>query len=293
VRDVTLTQDLVFVLVNGLLFGSLIALTAVGLSLIYGVLGVPNFAQGEFATFAGLGTVVLAGYVGLVPAMVLAIVATFVLGIASERLVFSKFYGRDRYLLLSFFVSFGLVVTFEELLVQLIGGDVYQVGMPQFGSFAVAGVSVSYLQVLAALVAVVMLAALYLFTRYTYYGLAMRAIENDPKGAEAVGIEQDRIYMLTFGLGAALTGITGVLYGSLFTLFPSLGLELTGFAFTIIVVGGVGSFSGAIVASLAVGLVESATATFVGSRYRLFAIFLILFLVLIVRPGGLGGEIDG
>jgi len=280
-----------FVLVNGLIFGSLIALTAVGLTLIFGVLDVPNFAQGEFATFGGLATVFLYDRgLGLLPSAVIAIALTFVAGVLVERLVFSKFYGREEFLLLTFFASFGIVIFFEELLLAVLGADIHQVQAPSGGRIELLGVSVRYLEIGAAAIAVAMLVVLYLFTRYTYYGLAMRAIADDADGAAVVGIDRQRIYTLTFGLGAALTGVTGILYGSIFTLFPTLGIELTGFAFAIVVVGGVGSFQGTIVASLLIGIIDSFTATVFGSRYRLLVVFSFLFVVLILRPGGLLGD---
>jgi branched-chain amino acid transport system permease protein len=282
-----------FVVLNGLVFGSLIALTAVGLSLVFGVLDIPNFAQGEFATFGGLATVFLYNRgLGLLPSAAVAVVLTALAGVLVERLVFARFYGREEFLLFAFFASFGLVVFFEELLLAGLGADVYQVQIPIEGSVELLDVTVRYLEVAAAGIAVAMLLGLYLFTRYTYYGLAMRAIADDADGAAVVGIDRARIYALTFGLGAALTGVTGILYGSIFTLFPTLGIELTGFAFAIVVVGGVGSFQGTVFASLLIGVIDSFAATVFGSRYRLLAVFLVLFAVLIFRPEGLFGDTD-
>jgi len=282
-----------FVVLNGVVFGSLIALTAVGLSLVFGVLDIPNFAQGEFATFGGLATVFLYNRgLGLLPSAAVAVVLTALAGVLVERLVFARFYGREEFLLFAFFASFGLVVFFEELLLAGLGADVYQVRIPIEGSVELLDVTVRYLEVAAAGIAVAMLLGLYLFTRYTYYGLAMRAIADDADGAAVVGIDRARIYALTFGLGAALTGVTGILYGSIFTLFPTLGIELTGFAFAIVVVGGVGSFQGTVLASLLIGVIDSFAATVFGSRYRLLAVFLVLFAVLIFRPGGLFGDTD-
>ena len=282
-----------FVVLNGLVFGSLIALTAIGLSLVFGVLDIPNFAQGEFATLGGLATVFLYNQgIGLLPSAAVAVVLTALAGILVERLIFARFYGREEFLLFAFFASFGLVVFFEELLLVGLGADVYQVRIPIEGSVELLDVTVRYLEVAAAGIAVVMLMGLYLFTRYSYYGLAMRAIADDADGAAVVGIDRARIYALTFGLGAALTGVTGILYGSIFTLFPTLGIELTGFAFAIVVVGGVGSFQGTVLASLLIGVIDSFAATVFGSRYRLLAVFLVLFAVLIFRPGGLFGGTD-
>lgn len=282
-----------FVVLNGVVFGSLIALTAVGLSLVFGVLDIPNFAQGEFATFGGLATVFLYNRgLGLLPSAAVAVVLTALAGVLVERLVFARFYGREEFLLFAFFASFGLVVFFEELLLAGLSADVYQVRIPIEGSVELLGVTVRYLEVATAGIAVAMLLGLYLFTRYTYYGLAMRAIADDVDGAAVVGIDRARMYALTFGLGAALTGVTGILYGSIFTLFPTLGIELTGFAFAIVVVGGVGSFQGTVLASLLIGVIDSFAATVFGSRYRLLAVFLVLFAVLIFRPGGLFGDTD-
>jgi len=282
-----------FIVLNGVVFGSLIALTAVGLSLVFGVLDIPNFAQGEFATFGGLATVFLYNRgLGLLPSAAVAVVLTALAGVLVERLVFARFYGREEFLLFAFFASFGLVVFFEELLLAGLGADVYQVRIPIEGSVELLDVTVRYLEVAAAGIAVAMLLGLYLFTRYTYYGLAMRAIADDADGAAVVGIDRARMYALTFGLGAALTGVTGILYGSIFTLFPTLGIELTGFAFAIVVVGGVGSFQGTVLASLLIGVIDSFAATVFGSRYRLLAVFLVLFAVLIFRPGGLFGDTD-
>ena len=280
----------VFILLNGLIFGSLLALTAVGLSLIFGVLGVPNFAQGEFAAVAGFAVVWLLGQgVGLLPAAAVALALTFAVGVVTERLVVSKFYGRENFLVASFFATFGLTIISQNVIRKVFGGF-YQLPAPDLGSVVLFGTQLSLLRVAAGAVAVSMLVVLYLFTRHTYVGLAMRAVADDPEGAEMIGIDYDRISMVTFGIGAALTGVSGILYGMLFTIFPTLGVALTAFAFTIVVVGGVGSFSGAIAASLLIGVVESATASLIGSEWRFFAIFAVLFVVLTLKPEGLWGE---
>lgn len=281
-----------FIVVNGLIFGALIALTAVGLSLIFGVLGVPNFAQGEFAAVAGFTVVGLLGAgVGLAPAIVVALGLSCVLGVVAERLTIAKLYGRDNFLLLSFFVTFGLSLVSHNVL-RIAFGGFEQIPGPQLGSIALFDFELSVLRLVAALIAVMMLGALHLFTKYTYVGLAMRAVSDNRQGAEMLGIDYDRISMVTFGVGGLLTGVSGILYGMLFTVYPTLGVSLTAFAFTIVVVGGVGSFTGVIAASLGIGIVETFTATVVGSEYRFLAIFLVLFLVLTLKPGGIGGDVD-
>jgi branched-chain amino acid transport system permease protein len=282
----------VFVVLNGLIFGSLLALAAVGLSLIFGVLDVPNFAQGEFATLSGFVTLALmAAGLSLVPSALGGLLAAVVAGVVVERLIISKLYGREEFLLLSFFVTVGLVIIAENTFRKLFGFE--QIPAPDVGTITVAGSQVDVLQILAGAIAGLLLVGLYVFTRRSYAGLAMRAVASDRDGSQMVGIDPGQMFTLTFALGALLSGLTGILYGMLFTLYPTLGVRLTAFAFTIVVVGGVGSFPGAIVASLLIGLIDSVTASLIGSRYRFFAVFAILFLVLALKPGGLlGGDYD-
>jgi len=278
------------VLINGAIFGSILALIAVGLSLTFGVLGVPNFAQGEFATLSGFAVVwLMAAGLSLISSILVAVVVAAVAGILVERLVIARFYGREEFLLLTFFATFGVTIISENALQRAFGGF-RQIQGPELGTVPVVGVNLSLLRVVSGLVAVLLLVSLLLFTRYTYTGLAMRAVANDSQGAEMIGIDHNRIYIVTFAIGGGMTGISGILYGMSFTLYPTLGVLLTLFAFTIVVVGGVGSFYGTIVASFLIGLVDSFTATVVGSRWRFFAIFLVLFVVLVVRPEGIRGE---
>ncbi|WP_313693536.1 branched-chain amino acid ABC transporter permease [Halorarum halobium] len=284
-------EQIPYAIATGLIFGFLLALTAVGLTLIFGVLDIPNFAQGEFAAFGGFGVIALMGFgIGLVPAIAIALVLTFVAGVAVERLIMAPLYDDDEFFLLSFFASFGIVIAFEELLRYYFGASLFRVSFPNLGSFQLFGGTITYNQVLVSVVAVLMLAALYLFTRYTYFGLAIRALANDKEGAKIIGVDEDRVYPITFGIGSFITGMTGVLYGILFPLSPSIGVELTAFAFVIVVVGGIGSFGGTIAASLLIGVIDSISSVVVGSRYRIFVVFLILFLILIARPTGLRGD---
>lgn len=284
-------EQIPYQVLTGLIFGFLLALTAVGLTLIFGVLEIPNFAQGEFAAFGGFSVIALMSFgVGLVPSILIAIALTFVAGVAVERFVMAPLYDNDEFFLLSFFASFGIVIAFEELLRYYFGASLFRVSFPDLGQIQLLGGTITYNQILVSVVAVVLLIGLYLFTRYTYFGLAIRALANDKEGAKIIGVNEDRIYPVTFGIGALITGVTGILYGIIFPLSPSIGVELTAFAFVIVVVGGIGSFGGTVAASLVIGVIDSITAGVVGSRYRIFVVFLILFIILIARPTGLRGE---
>lgn len=285
-------QELLFATLNGTIFGGLIMLTAVGLTLIFGVLDVPNFAQGEYAALAGYTTIGLMGVadIGLLPAAVIAVAVSFVAGVLTERLVIRPFYGEKDFLIVSFFATFGLALSFEALLQIVTRGSFYQIPGPDLGIVQVAGGQVSVLRVTEFGVVLVILAALYLFTRHTYTGLAIRAVADQTETARLLGVDQDRINMITFGIGALITAFTGILYGMTFSVSPTMGAELTAFAFVVVVVGGIGSFAGAFVVSLLIGIIQNYTALFIGGRYRLFMVFLLLLVILVVNPSGLRGE---
>lgn len=285
-------QELLFATINGTIFGGLIMLTAVGLTLIFGVLDVPNFAQGEYAALSGYTTVALIGGVGLslLPAALIALVVSFVAGVLTERLVIRPFYGERDFLIVSFFATFGLAISFEALLLILTGGSFYQIRGPDLGIVQVSGGQVSIFRVTEFGVVMLILVGLYLFTRYTYTGLAIRAVADEKQTARLLGVNQNRINSITFGLGALITGFTGILYGMTFNISPRMGTALTAFAFVVVVVGGIGSFAGAAVVSVLIGIVQNYTALFIGGRYRMFMVFVLMLLILIVNPSGLRGE---
>jgi len=278
--------------INGLIFGSLLALTAIGLSLVFGVVDVPNFAQGEYAALAGFATYSLMQTgLGLLPAAAIALALAAVAGVATEHLIIARFYGRDQYMLYSFFATFGLAFAFEEGVRHVYGTSFVKIPAPALGSINLAGVDVNALRVVTGLGAFAMLLVLYFYTRYTHTGLSMRAIADDSVGARIIGLNERRLYKITFGVGALISGTTGIFYGVLFSMSPTTGFNLTAFAFIIVVAGGLGKFFGTYAVSLLVGLFESFTATFLGSRYRLFIVFLLLFVLLAFRPNGLFGRV--
>ena len=277
-------------LLNGIVFGGLLSLTAVGLTLIFGVLDIPNFAQGEFAMIGGFLTIFFMKGLGfpLLQASACAVVLVFFVGVLCERLCISPFYGRGwQFFVLSFFVSLGLAFFFEDLvknlrptLCEVIPCSLTR--MIHFGFF-----QIGTIRFLAFLIPVIILLALYVFSKKTLLGLAIQAVAQDTVGATLVGINRSRIYTLTFGLGAALSGASGILYGLIFGIYPTMGMELNSYGFTIVVLGGMGNFLGAILASFLIGIIDSLTAMFIESNYKLMVIFVTLIIILIFKPSGL------
>lgn len=277
-------------LLNGIIFGGLLSLTAVGLTLIFGVLDIPNFAQGEFAMIGGFLTIFFMKSLALslIQASICAVVLVFIVGVACERLCISPFYGRGRqFFILTFFVSLGLAFFFEDLVKNLRPTlceviPTHLTGVINLGFF-----QIGVLRFLAFLIPIITLLALYVFSKKTLLGMAINAVAQDEIGATLMGINRSRIFTLTFGLGAVLSGISGILYGLIYGIYPTMGMELTSYGFAIVVLGGLGSFLGAILASFLIGIIDSLTAMFIQSNYKLMVIFITLILILIFKPSGI------
>lgn len=279
-------------LVSGILFGGVLSLTAVGLTLIFGVLDIPNFAQGEFAMLGGFLTIILSKLAGipLGAAAAAAVLLVFFFGVVCERVLIAPFYGRgSQFFVLSFFVTFALALFLEDLVKNLYPTMYESIPTALTQSVRLGFLQVGVMSLLGFAIPMVLLLALYAFSKRTMLGLAMSAVSQDERGAHLMGINRRRIYTLTFGLGAALSAVSGILYGLLYAIYPTMGMELTAYGFTIIVLGGVGSFPGAIIASLVIGLIGSMTATFTQGSYQLMAVFGVLIIALTVRPRGLLG----
>ncbi len=277
-------------LLNGIVFGGLLSLTAVGLTLIFGVLDIPNFAQGEFAMIGGFLTIFFMKVLGfpLIQSSACAVILVFFIGVLCEKLCISPFYGKGwQFFVLSFFVSLGLAFFFEDLVKNLRPTLCEVIPCSLTGVIHLGGFQIGTLRFLAFAIPVVVLLALYVFSKKTLLGLAIHAVAQDGVGATLVGIKRSRIYTLTFGLGAALSGISGILYGLIFGIYPTMGIELNSYGFTIVVLGGMGNFLGAILASFLIGIIDSLTAMFIESNYKLMVIFVTLIIILIFKPSGL------
>jgi branched-chain amino acid transport system permease protein len=277
-------------LLNGIVFGGLLSLTAVGLTLIFGVLDIPNFAQGEFAMIGGFLAIFFMKSLGLplIPASVCAVILVFFIGVLCERLCISPFYGRGwQFFVLSFFVSLGLAFFFEDLVKNLRPTLCEVIPCALTGVIDLGFYQIGTLRLIAFFIPIIILFSLYVFSKRTLLGMAINAVAQDTVGATLVGINRSRIYTLTFGLGAALSGLSGILYGLIFGIYPTMGMDLNFYGFTIVAFGGMGNFLGAILASFLIGMIDSLTAMFIESNYKLMVIFVTLILILIFKPSGL------
>ena len=282
---------LVPVVLNGLMTGAVYALIALGLTLIYGVLHIINFAHGALLTAAMFAAFFAHKLLGLDP-YVAALGLTplfFLLGYGLQRFVIGPAaHGEDRNILL---VTLGLAVVIENSLLYAFRADTRTINLPY--AFDVIEVGTAFLavpRVIAFIVVVAVALALWLIMRWTDTGKAIRAVAKEKRGAELVGIDVAHIYAVTFGLGTACLAIAACLLIPTYYVNPQAGNAFVLIAFTLVVLGGMGSVTCALIGGLFVGVVESLSSLYLGESLGQIGIFAMFILVLLFRPSGLFGE---
>jgi branched-chain amino acid transport system permease protein len=282
---------LVPAVLNGLMTGAVYALIALGLTLIYGVLHIINFAHGALLTAAMFAAFFAHKLFGLDP-YVAALGLTplfFLLGYGLQRFVIGPAaHGDDRNILL---VTLGLAVVIENALLYAFRADTRTINLPY--AFDVVEVGPAFLavpRVVSFIVVVAVALALWLIMQWTDTGKAIRAVAKEKLGAELSGIDVAHIYALTFGLGTACLAIAACLLIPTYYVNPHAGNAFVLIAFTIVVLGGMGSVTGALIGGLFVGVVESLSGLYLGESLGQIGIFAMFILVLLLRPSGLFGE---
>jgi branched-chain amino acid transport system permease protein len=282
---------LVSALLNGLLTGAIYALVALGLTLIYGVLHIINFAHGALLTAALFAAFFAHRLLGLDPylAAVLLTPAFFVLGYALQRFIIGPAsHGKDQSYLL---VTLGIAVVVENALLYAFRADTRTIKLDYaFDVIELGSVFLAVPRVVAFVVVMLVALILWLFMRWTDTGKAIRAVAKEKLGAELSGIEVSHIFAVTFGIGTACLAIAACLLIPTYYVNPHVGNAFVLIAFTIVVLGGMGSVAGALIGGMLVGLVESLSSLYLGESLGQIGIFLIFILVLLLRPSGLFGS---
>ena len=274
-------------LVNGIALGSVYALVALGLTLVYGVLKVPNFAHGALYTAgAYVAFVVLTslGYPYFV-AVVSAIAVVALLGAAMERVVFRQLEGKSP--VHAMIAALGLLFFLEGTADVIWGPDFRQVPTPLDGVVSLGPVNITEQRVLVVIAAVVTMLGLYGLLKRTLVGMSIEAMAQDREGALLVGIDTRRVALITFALSGVLAAIAGSLIAPLVLVFPTMGAVIVLKAFVIVILGGMGSVPGAIVGGYLLALAETMAGTYVAFAFSELIAFAMLVLVLVVKPTGL------
>ena len=279
------------VAVGGVLTGLVYGLMALGLSVIFGVVRVVNFAHGEMMTIAMYIAVTLFAVFHLDPLLMLLPIAAvlFVFGYALQARLINPFITRPEHSQFLLLVAIALIIV--NVLLIVYGPDAQTVQASYaFDSFRLGALIVDATKLYAGIAAVVVAAALFAFFRYTRIGTAIRACADNYTGALVVGLDVRHLYALTFGLGAACVGAAGVMLVLIVDVTPALGPAYTLLAFVIVITGGLGSMPGALIGGVLIGLTEAmAGLLFSPSAKSMFA-FGILVLVLLFRPQGIMGK---
>jgi branched-chain amino acid transport system permease protein len=283
------------ILVSGVVLGSVYALMASGLSLVWSTLGIFNFAHGALMTLgayiawtvsdaAGLG-------LGLGAGIAVSVAALIGAGILMERAVVRPFYDHRDILLITVMTTLAAMIFLEKGIQLLWGARLKQLAPIVPGQVQLFRTTISAQEMLIVVIAPLLLAALWFFLRSTRIGRGIRAVGQNPDAARLIGIDVSRLFIIAFATSAVLAGLTGILLGSIRMVTPSFGAEPLVKALIIVIFGGLGSLGGTVLAAYLMGIVEAALVFFVGIYWAPSMIFVLLILVLLVRPQGLLGKV--
>ncbi len=273
--------------VNGIALGSVYSLVALGLTLVYGVLKVPNFAHGAlYMAGAYVSYVMMTSFgASYVVAMAVSVAVLAVLGGSMEWLVFRKLEGKTP--VHSMIAALGLLFFMEGTADVIWGPTFRQVPTPFDGVVTLLGVNITEQRILVIVAAVVTMVGLYLLLKRTLVGMSIEAMAQDREGALLVGIDVRRVAMLTFAISGALAAVAGSLIAPLLLVFPNMGELIILKAFVIVILGGMGSVPGAILGGYLLALAETMAGTYVSFAFSELIAFGMLVLVLVIRPTGL------
>ncbi len=282
---------LVPAILNGITTGAVYALVALGLTLIYGVLHIINFAHGSLLMLALYGVYFLYALFGIDPYLAFPVIvpAMFGLGYALQRFVIARTsHGRDENVLLA---TLGLSIIIENLALYLWSADTRTVSTPYgFSTVDLGLVLIAIPKVVAFFGALIVTGLLWLFMTHTDLGKAIRAVARERDGARLVGIDVDHVFAMSFGIGIACLGAAACLLLPSFYANPTVGHGFVLIAFTIVVLGGMGSFPGALLGGFIIGVTESVGGLFLGESLGQIGIFIIFIAILLFRPTGLFGQ---
>jgi len=285
------TEIVVQTILSGLLMGFIYALVAAGLSLIFGLMEIVNFAHGEYMMVSMYSVLALYLAFGLDPIVSapLCVLFLFLLGIATH-------YGIIRHILhapmlVQITATFGLAIFLRSLAQFLWTPDYYSIPDPMVsGRIEILGLFIGVPQLAASGVCMLAFAALWLFINRTETGTALQATSQDREAAALMGIRVDRMYALGWGIGAACVAVAGVMLTNYYYIFPEVGLIFALIAYVAVAMGGFGSIVGALVAGVVIGLVEALGGLLIDPAYKYVIIFLIYLAVVVIRPRGLFGR---
>jgi neutral amino acid transport system permease protein len=277
---------------NGLTLGAIYALGAVGLTLVYGILRLVNFAHGDFLTFGAYMAYLVSVTWGLplVVAIFWAMAMTAVLGIFLERVMWGPMRARGAGMLQLLLMSIGLALVIRYGIQYAWGTELRQLDVNRTDTVSFLGLTIGRTNLIVIIVGFAVLLATGMMLRYSLLGKRMRALSDNIDLAETSGIDTSRVILWTWVFAAGFAGLAGVLAGAITQVQPELGFELLLPIFAAVVVGGIGNAYGALAGGLLLGVVIEWSTLFIDSRWKTAIGFVVLILVLIIRPQGIFGK---
>lgn len=278
-------------IISGLLIGFIFSLIAVGLTLIWGVMDILNFAHGDFLMLAMFTSFLMFANLGLDPLLSLPLVVAllFLVGLLTFRLVIRPVLGYPG--LIALLATFGLSIFIRNVVLFILGPNYRVINQSILAgkNFSLLGMHFSVAQVASAVGCMVITYVVYLLIARTKYGRALRATSLDKDTALLMGINTNRVFALTFGLGAACVGAAGGLLSNFYPIFPEVGLNFAIMSFVIVALGGFGNIGGAFLAGILVGLIENVGGFLIGPEFKYTLVFVLYLVVISIRPKGLFG----
>jgi branched-subunit amino acid ABC-type transport system permease component len=279
-------QQILIQTVNGIVAGMILALVASGLTLIFGIMDVVNFAHGElFMLGAYVGVIVLGASGNFWLALIAASLIIAMLGAALHVVALRPLLGRDP--LTTILATFGISLVLQNYALWQFGPVARRIREPFTGHFTLFYLEYPWYRLVIALLSAAIIGALWLFLKYGTYGIWIRATTQDRVMAQAMGIPVPRVLTIVFAIGAGMAAASGVLFGPLVGVNHAMGLDWVLKAFIVVVIGGMGNLGGSIAASIFISLLESYASIFVSPAQAVIVSFVVLVLTLLFRPTGL------
>jgi branched-chain amino acid transport system permease protein len=285
--EITILQ----LIINGLLLGGMYALISIGLTLIFGVLEIVNFAHGEFLMLAMYASYFLFQFYGIDPYLSLLIILPlfFFIGVAVQRATIQPILNAPP--LNQIFMTVGLSMVLQNVALFFWTAD-YRTVKTSYSALTLKteGLMISFPRLVAFFLAMGLIAALLIFLKKTYTGKAIRALAQERKAAMLMGINVYRTYQIAFGIGIACVGAAGAMLIPVYFVFPSVGTLFVLIAFVVVILGGYNSLTGSLVGGLIIGVVEAFSGFFISPHLKEAIYFFIFILILLFRPTGLFGR---
>lgn len=276
---------------HGLVWGTVIAFIALGLTIIFGLMDIVNFAHGEYYMVgAFMGYTVMNVIPNFWIAVPVAVVAVALLGLFTEFVLFRRLYGREP--IFHLLLTFGLGMMFREAAQLIWGADTRRIEAPVTATVEFIGMVYPVYRLLILGIGICVILLIWYVLRYTSVGAKIRAVAQDRTMAWALGIRVPVIYTSVFMCGVALAGFAGILMSPINFVYPTMGIDVILRAFIVVVIGGLGNVMGALLASLMIGEIEALASIWISPTIAETLVFIILIITMIVRPAGLFGKAE-